>query len=41
MILLLLAIMLPKQVNRNINLGLNFKFRKEATLGDLFKPKIR
>jgi acyl phosphate:glycerol-3-phosphate acyltransferase len=40
-ILLLLAIMLPKQVNRKINLGLNFKFRKEATLGDLFKPKIR
>ncbi len=41
MILLLLVIMLPKQVNRKINLGLNFKFRKEATLGDLFKPKIR
>jgi len=41
MILPLLVIMLPKQVNRNINLGLNFKFRKEATLGDLFKPKIR
>lgn len=41
MILLLLAIMLPKQVNRKISLGLNFKFRKEATLGDLFKPKIR
>jgi glycerol-3-phosphate acyltransferase PlsY len=41
MIVLLLVIMLPKQVNRKINLGLNFKFRKEATLGDLFKPKIR
>jgi acyl phosphate:glycerol-3-phosphate acyltransferase len=41
MIVLLLAIMLPKQVNNNISLGLNFKFRKEATLGDLFKPKIR
>ncbi len=41
MILLLLVIMLPKQVNTKINLGLNFKFRKEATLGDLFKPKIR
>jgi acyl phosphate:glycerol-3-phosphate acyltransferase len=41
LILLPLAIMLPKHVNRNINLGLNFKFRKEATLGDLFKPKIR
>jgi acyl phosphate:glycerol-3-phosphate acyltransferase len=41
MILLLLVIMVPKQVNREIKLGLNFKFRKEATLGDLFKPKIR
>ena len=41
MILLLLVIMVPKQVNRKIKLGLNFKFRKEATLGDLFKPKIR
>ncbi len=40
-ILLLYAIMLPRQVNRNYSLGLNFKFRKEATLGDLFKPKIR
>jgi glycerol-3-phosphate acyltransferase PlsY len=41
MTILLLVIMIPKQVNKNINLGLNFKFRKEATLGDLFKPKIR
>ena len=41
MILILLVIMLPKQVNKKISLGLNFKFRKEATLGDLFKPKIR
>ena len=41
MTLLLLAIMIPKQVNRTISLGKNFKFRKEATLGDLFKPKIR
>lgn len=41
MILILLGIMIPKQVNQKINLGLNFKFRKEATLGDLFKPKIR
>jgi len=41
MIFILLAIMLPKQVNKKISLGLNFKFRKEATLGDLFKPKIR
>jgi hypothetical protein len=41
MILLVLALMLPKQVNSDISLSKNFKFRKEATLGDLFKPKIR
>jgi acyl phosphate:glycerol-3-phosphate acyltransferase len=41
MMVVLLIIMLPKQVNSKISLGLNFKFRKEATLGDLFKPKIR
>ena len=41
MIPLLLAIMLPRQINRQISPGLNFKFRKEATLKDLFKPKIR
>jgi len=41
MVVLLFAIMIPRQVNRNYSLGLNFKFRKEATLGDLFKPKIR
>jgi len=40
-IIILLLIMIPKQINYNISLGLNFKFRKEATLGDLFKPKIR
>ncbi|MBN1298451.1 MAG: glycerol-3-phosphate acyltransferase [Actinobacteria bacterium] len=37
----LLIIMIPKQVNRNIPIGINFKFRKEASLGDLFKPKVR
>lgn len=41
MIIVLLFIMIPKQVNHQISLGLNFKFRKEATLKDLFKPKIR
>ncbi|MBN2073235.1 MAG: glycerol-3-phosphate acyltransferase [Actinobacteria bacterium] len=40
-IIILLIIMLPRQVNRNLALGKNFKFRKEATLGDLFKPRIR
>ena len=33
--------MLPKQINKNLALGKNFQFRKEATLQDLFKPKIR
>ena len=41
MTLLLFCIMIPKQINQSISLGLNFKFRKEATLKDLFKPKIR
>jgi glycerol-3-phosphate acyltransferase PlsY len=41
MIVILLLIMLPKQINRTVSLGQNFKFRKEASLGDLFKPKIR
>lgn len=40
-IIILLVIMLPRQVNRNLALGKNFKFRKEATLEDLFKPRIR
>ncbi len=40
-IALLFAIMLPRQINKNNSLGINFKFRKEATVGDLFKPKIR
>ncbi len=38
---LLLLIIIPKYVNRSINLGMNFKFRKEKTLKDLFTPKIR
>lgn len=37
----LFIIMIPKQINHSISMGLNFKFRKEASLGDLFKPKIR
>ena len=37
----LLLIMLPRQINRENSLAQNFKFRKEASLGDLFKPKIR
>ena len=41
MIIIMLLIMIPRQINHNISLGLNFKFRKEATLKDLFKPKIR
>ena len=40
-ILLLLVIMLPRQINREISLGKNFQFRKESSLQDLFKPKIR
>jgi len=38
---LLLLIIIPKYINRNISLGLNFKFRKEKTIKDLFTPKIR
>ena len=38
---LLLLIIIPKYINRNIPLGQNFKFRKEKTLKDLFTPKIR
>ena len=41
MIVLLFAIMVPRQINKSYSLGLNFKFRKEAKLGDLFKPKVR
>jgi glycerol-3-phosphate acyltransferase PlsY len=41
MILLNLIIMIPRQINHTYSVGLNFKFRKEASLQDLFKPKIR
>jgi len=41
MILFLLLIMIPKQINKNINFSKNFKFRKEQSFGDLFKPKER
>jgi len=39
--LLLLVIMLPRQINWQLPLGKNFQFRKEASLQDLFKPKMR
>ncbi len=38
---LLLLIIIPKYINRGISLGMNFKFRKEKTMKDLFTPKIR
>ena len=41
MIPLLIAVMVPRQINRSIKLSINFKFRKEKTLADLFTPKIR
>ena len=41
MILLLVLVMIPRQINRSLKLSVNFKFRKEKTLGDLFTPKIR
>ncbi len=41
MTVLLLLIIIPKYINRNISLGANFKFRKEKTMKDLFTPKIR
>jgi len=39
--LILILIMVPKQINRSIKLSKNFQFRKEATVKDLFTPKIR
>jgi acyl-phosphate glycerol 3-phosphate acyltransferase len=39
--LILISIMVPKQINRSIKLSKNFQFRKEATVKDLFTPKIR
>ena len=41
MIPILIMIMVPRQINRSVKLSVNFKFRKEKTLGDLFTPKIR
>jgi acyl phosphate:glycerol-3-phosphate acyltransferase len=41
MLFLLASIMIPKQINRSLKFSLNFKFRKEKTIGDLFTPKIR
>ena len=38
---LLVLIIIPKYINRNMSFGQNFKFRKEKTLQDLFTPKIR
>ncbi len=41
MTVLLILIIIPKYINRSISLGMNFKFRKEKTMKDLFTPKIR
>ncbi|HEY5501392.1 MAG TPA: glycerol-3-phosphate acyltransferase [Candidatus Humimicrobiaceae bacterium] len=41
MILLLVLVMIPKQINRSLRFSINFKFRKEKTVADLFTPKIR
>jgi len=38
---LLVLIIIPKYINRNIAFGENFRFRKEKTFKDLFTPKIR
>lgn len=38
---LILIIIIPKYINHSIRLGMNFKFRKEKTVKDLFTPKIR
>jgi len=40
-IIILLIIMIPKQLNRNLTLGKNFQFRKESTFRDILKPKIK
>jgi len=40
-IIIQLIIMIPKQLNRNLTLGKNFQFRKEATIQDILKPKIK
>ena len=41
MTILLILVIIPKYINRSISLGMNFKFRKEKTMKDLFTPKIR
>ena len=38
---ILLLIVVPKYINHSISIKENFKFRKEATLKDLFTPKKR
>jgi glycerol-3-phosphate acyltransferase PlsY len=41
MVILLILVMIPKQINKSLRLSTNFKFRKEKTIKDLFTPKIR
>jgi glycerol-3-phosphate acyltransferase PlsY len=41
MVMLLLIIIVPRYINHSIAIGINFKFRKEKTLKDLFTPKVR
>ena len=41
MTVLLILLIIPKYINHSISLGMNFKFRKENTMKDLFTPKIR
>jgi acyl phosphate:glycerol-3-phosphate acyltransferase len=40
-IIILFIIMIPKQLNRDLTLGKNFKFRKESTIKNILKPKIK
>ncbi len=39
--LILIIIMVPKQINRSLKFTTNFKFHKEASVKDLFTPKVR
>lgn len=41
MTVIFILLIIPKYINRSISLGMNFKFRKEKTMKDLFTPKIR
>ena len=41
MTVILILLIVPKYINHSISLGMNFKFRKEKTMKDLFTPKIR